>query len=297
MADFEPDPGSPKSVVDALPPPAPPFKSPQSKTVSLNIVTHSIDPNQDATPPGTEIYMTSYDAPVITHPKLDHDHNDQQINGICYITKQVQTDKLCNQNLEILKKETANLFTTSHKQSRIHINGTSCTGTTYRTFPQICRQTPLTTVDTTKHRTKHPSPHSSTDAAHNLVIALLNNSQKLASILSKMTQSNTKILAIVERSSTSKPCDKPETTHLGHSTAPDTEHSTTQNPNYPQPDNIDQPKLELPILLCTTLHSTKTVLVPQCTGTMKLDPKHSDNRNTIAGNMLLTNHLIPEQIL
>jgi len=159
--------------------------------------------------------------------KLDQDHNDRRTNGICYRTQQVPTDKICNQNLKVLKKEMDYLSTTLHQQSGIHIKGQPNECTTHSTFPPIHKQKSLTTVDSTKHSTKHPSPSFSTAAACTLVINLLKILQKLESTLHEMTQSTTKILAILEQSSNYCLCNKPGISHLGQSTATNTQPSKT----------------------------------------------------------------------
>jgi len=183
-----------------------------------------------------------------------------------------------------------------HQQSGIHIEGKFKVCTTHITFPPICQQTSLTTADTTKQPTKHTSPYFSNDAACNLVIDVWKKLQKLERTLCKITQYTTKILAILEPSSTHCPCNKPGIPHLRHSTATNTRYRKTQNPNYPQPDTSYHPKLELPI--CTALHPTKAVPAPQSTDTTKLDPKHSTNRDNMASTTaLLTNQPIPNQIL
>jgi len=168
-------------------------------------------------------------------------------------------------------------YTTPHQQCGIHIMGKFKTRTTPSTFSPIRQQTSLTTADTTEQRTKHTSPYFSNDAARNLIIDLLKNSQKLERTLGEMTNYTTKILAILEPSSTHCPCNKPGIPHLGHSTDTDTKHRQTQNPNYPPPDTIYQPKLE--ILLGTAPHSTEAVPAPQSIETTKLNPQHSANRD------------------
>jgi len=284
------------SVADALSDPAPPFISAQSKIVPLNIATHSIDKCQEATYPGTETYTTSYDKPVLPRTKLDHDHNDRRNNGIRYTTKQVPIDKICNQNLKAIIKETDYPSTTQHQQSGIHTEGKFKAGTTHSTIPPSRQSTSKITLDTIEHRTKHPAPYVSTDTARNLVIELLKNSQTLESILREMTQFPTKILAILEPSSDRCPGNKPGFSHLEHSTVTDTKPSKTRNPNHPQPETIYQPKLEPPV--CNASQTTKAVPLPQNTNTTKLDPKHSDNRDNMASTVvLITNQLIHDPIL
>ena len=157
MADFEPDRGPPTSVADALSAPAPPFISAQSKIVTLNIATHSIDKCQEATYPGTETYTTSYDKPVLLRTKLDHDHNDRRNNGIRYTTKQVPIDKICNQNLKAIIKETDYPSMTQHQQSGILTKGKFKASTTHSTIPQVAnihqkpQWTPSNTIPNTQH--------------------------------------------------------------------------------------------------------------------------------------------------
>jgi len=212
--------------------------------VTLNNLKLSIDTYQDATTPGTESYTTSYDEPVPTHTKLDHDHNDRRTNGIRYITQQAPIDKICNQNLKVIKKATDYPDTTPHQQPGIHIAGKFKTRTTPSTFSPIRQQTSLTTADTTEQRTKHTSPYFSNDAARNLVIDLLKNSQKLERTLREMTNYTTKILAILEPSSTHCPCNKPGIPHLGHSTDTDTKHRQTHSPTILHQKPFTSPNLK-----------------------------------------------------
>jgi len=82
MADFKPDPVPPKSVADALPPPAPPFHSVQPKLLQLSNTMPSSNHQKVIKLPGTQLYTTLYGMSCLPKPKTDHDPNDQCTNGI-----------------------------------------------------------------------------------------------------------------------------------------------------------------------------------------------------------------------
>jgi len=100
MTDLAPDPGPSKSATDALPPPANPLSpAVQSNLVPLNSAPPTIDPYQDAIPTGTQVYRTLYSVSFLPTTKIDHDHDNQRINGLCMLPQWVQ----CNKKYKVSK--------------------------------------------------------------------------------------------------------------------------------------------------------------------------------------------------
>jgi len=192
---------------------------------------HPIDPHQDKTPSGTETYTTSYDASFPMLTKTDHDHHEWRTNGICYLTQQEQTDKICNQNLEVLKKKMDYTSETPLQQYGTPIERNTNAGTKHSIFPPICQKTSLHKVDTIEHCTTYWPTDLTIAAARKLVTNLLKNLQCLESTLREMTQSTIERLETLKPSSNLSLCATPIISHPRIRTATNPQHSKTRNPN------------------------------------------------------------------
>jgi len=214
MADFEPNPGPPKPVANALPPPAPPFHPVQPKSLQLSNTMPPPDHQKDMKSPGTQLYMTSYSMSCLPKTKTDHDPNDRHTNGLHNRLQTAQFKKKCKIDLNLTTRKLDNPWVALDQHQMVslvecHTNIPMTNGLLHPT----CTQLSITIAEST---TTRPKTTHVLDEACQIAEDLLKNMQLLERYLHEtmqITKPTTDFLQSQEQHHPSSTCTTPISTH------------------------------------------------------------------------------------